>query len=191
MKKSLLILALFVLGAGVQQAMAQATKIGYVRVNDILGLMPELAADKVNLDTVGQQFVKDSVMPRLNYIQDEYQKKLKDYADTTKSKSVRDIIGKELQSYQDELSQAENFIQQILQGKQQEFLEPFIAKARKAIDAVAKKKGYTYVVTPESLLVAPEQDNILVPVLNELGIKIPAQLQQQPATTPKPAGSKN
>ena len=190
MKKTLLILALVIFGAGAQEVMAQATKIGYVRVNDVLGLMPELAAEKVNLDTVGQQFVKDSVMPRLNYIQDEYQKKLKDYADTTKSKSVRDIIGKELQSYQDELSQAESIIQQILQGKQQEFLEPYIAKARKAIDAVAKKKGYTYVVTPESLLVAPEQDNLLVPVLNELGIKIPAQLQQQPAAT-KPAGAKN
>lgn len=190
MKKTLLILALVIFGAGAQQLMAQATKIGYVRVNDILGLMPELAAEKVNLDTVGQQFVKDSVMPRLNYIQDEYQKKLKDYSDTTKAKSVRDIIGKELQSYQDELSQAETIIQQILQGKQQEFLAPYIEKARKAIDAVAKKKGYTYVVTPESLLVAPDQDNLLVPVLNELGIKIPAQLQQQPAA-PKPAGAKN
>ena len=191
MKKTLLILALVLFSAGVQQVAAQATKIGYVRVNDILGLMPELAAEKVNLDTVGQQFVKDSVMPRLNYIQDEYQKKLKDYADTTKSKSVRDIIGKELQSYQDELSQAETLIQQILQGKQQEFLAPYIEKARKAIDAVAKKKGYTYVVTPESLLVAPDQDNLLVPVLNELGIKIPAQLQQPQAPAPKPAGAKN
>lgn len=187
MKKTLLILSLVLFGAGVQQAAAQ-TKIGYVRVNDILGLMPELAAEKVNLDTVGQQFVKDSIMPRLNYIQGEYQKKLQEYADTTKPKSVRDIIGKELQSYQDELGQAESFIQQVLQAKQQEFLEPYIAKARKAIDAVAKKKGYTYVVTPESLLVAPDQDNLLVPVLTELGIKIPAQLQQPAAPAPKTPG---
>jgi len=185
MKKTLLILSLVLFGAGVQQADAQATKIGYVRVNDVLGLMPELAAEKVNLDTVGNQFIKDSIMPRLNYIQSEYQKKLQEYADTTKPKSVRDIIGKELQSYQDELGQAESFIQQIAQAKQQEFLEPYIAKTRKAIDAVAKKRGYTYVVSPESLLVAPETDNLLVPVLTELGIKIPAQLQQ---SAPKPAG---
>jgi len=185
MKKTLLILTLVLFGAAVNQAAAQATKIGYVRVNDILGLMPELAAEKVNLDTVGQQFVKDSIMPRLNYIQSEYQKKLQEYADSSKPKSVRELIGKELQSYQDELGQAESFIQQVLQAKQQEFLEPYIAKARKAIDAVAKKKGYTYVVSPESLLVAPEQDNLLVSVLTELGIKIPAQLQQP---TPKPAG---
>lgn len=185
MKKNLLILSLVLFGACVQQADAQATKIGYVRVNDVLGLMPELAAEKVNLDTVGNQFIKDSIMPRLNYIQSEYQKKLQEYADTSKPKSVRDIIGKELQSYQDELGQAESFIQQIAQAKQQEFLEPYIAKTRKAIDAVAKKRGYTYVVSPESLLVAPETDNLLVPVLTELGIKIPAQLQQ-PA--PKPAG---
>lgn len=186
MKKPLLILSLVLFGAAAQQVAAQ-TKIGYVRVNDLLGLMPELAAEKVNLDTVGQQFVKDSIMPRLNYIQSEYQKKLQDYADTTKPKSVRDIIGKELQSYQEELGQAESFIQQVLQAKQQEFLDPFVTKARKAIDAVAKKRGYTYVVTPDSLLVAPEQDNLLVPVLTELGIKIPPQLQQ-PA--PK-SGGKN
>ena len=81
-----MILALVIFGAGAQQLIAQATKIGYVRVNDVLGLMPELAAEKVNLDTVGQQFVKDSVMPRLNYIQDEYQKKLKDYEMKVKKK---------------------------------------------------------------------------------------------------------
>ncbi len=187
MKKTLLILTLVLFGAGMQQVIAQ-TKIGYVRVNDVLGLMPELAPDKVNLDTVGQQFVKDSVMPRLNYIQGEYQKKLQEYADSTKPKSVRDIIGKELQSYQDELGQAESLIQQVLQSKQQEFLEPFIVKARKAIDAVAKKRGYTHVLSPESLLVAPEQDNLLVPVLTELSIKIPPQLQQQMAPKTAPAG---
>ncbi|MFM7671497.1 MAG: OmpH family outer membrane protein [Bacteroidota bacterium] len=184
MKKTLLILALIVLGATLQESYAQ-TKIGYVSLDQVVGYMPELAPEKFKKDTVGQQFVKDSIMPRLNYIQSEYQKKLQEYTDTTKPKSVRDIIGKELQSYQDELSQADAFIQEVLQYKQQEFLGPFYAKAQKAVESVAKKKGYAYVVTPQAFLVAPEQDNLLVPVLTELGIKIPAQLQQ-PA--PKPTG---
>ena len=69
------------------------TKIGYIRINDIVGLMPELAQDKVNMDTVGAQFVKDSIMPTVNLKQDQYNNLLKEYTDTVKnSAQVRSVI---------------------------------------------------------------------------------------------------
>ena len=78
---------LFVAGAASAQ-----TKIAYIRIDDIVGLMPELAPEKINMDTVGQQFIKDSIMPRIEYVQGEYQRKLGEYTDTTKPVGVREQI---------------------------------------------------------------------------------------------------
>jgi outer membrane protein len=185
---SVIVLAAGTLFAGNVNAQ---TKIGYVRIDDIVGLMPELGQDKVNMDTVGAQFVRDSILPRITYAQGELTKKMQDYQDTVKnSKAVRDIILKEIQGLQDELNGADSYVQQVLQGKQQEFLRPYYAKAKKAIEAVAKKKGYTHIMSTDSFLVAPEADDISYPVLAELGIKLPEQQPKAPATKPvaKPAG---
>lgn len=166
------------------------TKIGYIRIDDIVGLMPDLAPQKVNLDTVGQQFVKDSVMPRVTFLQTEYQRKLQLYADSTQPKAIREQYMKDLQDMQEELSGADQFIQQVLQAKQQQYLQPYYVKAKNAIDAVAKKKGYAYVLNTEVFLVAPTADDLSEAVLAELKIPIPKQnppAANKPAT--KPAGN--
>ncbi|HWR32954.1 MAG TPA: hypothetical protein VN451_05495, partial [Chitinophagaceae bacterium] len=95
MKKSLvLIVAAVLMIAGTTSAQ---TKIAYIRIDDIVGVMPELAQDKVNMDTVGQKFVQDSIMPMLNYKQSQYNEKLTELKDTVKnSQQVRNIILKEL-----------------------------------------------------------------------------------------------
>ena len=179
-KLQVLAVAAFLLIAG--SASAQ-TKIAYIRIDDIVSVMPELAPDKVNMDTVGQQYVKDSIMPRLNYVQSEYQRKLVDYTDSTKPKTVREQILKDLQAYKDELDGAESLIQQAQQFKQQQLLKPYYAKAKKAIDAVAKKKGYTHVLSSDIFLVAPEADDISLAVLGELNIKLLNQQQAKPPVT--------
>lgn len=163
------------------------TKIAYIRIDDIVGIMPELGRDKINMDTVGQQFVKDSIMPRLNYVQSEYTRKLTDYQDSTKPKGVRDQILKDLQAYQEELNTAESQIQQAQQFKQQEMLKPYYAKAKKAIEQVAKEKGYTHVVSSDIFLVAPEADDISLAVLAKLNIKLPTQ--PKPGVPGKPGGN--
>ena len=157
------------------------TKIAYIRIDDIVGVMPELGRDKINMDTVGAQFIKDSVMPRLNYVQSEYTRKLAEYQDSTKPKAVRDLILKDLQDFQDELNTGETQVQQAQQYKQQELLKPYYAKAKKAIEQVAKEKGYSHVLSSDIFLVAPAADDISLLVLAKLGIKLPT-----PATGNKP-----
>jgi outer membrane protein len=161
------------------------TKIGYVRIDDIVSVMPELGAEKVNLDTVGQQYVKDSIMPTIEYKQKEYNDKLAEFSDTTKplSESLKKIMFQDIQKLQQELSGAEQFIQQVYQAKQQEFLRPYYTRAKKAIESVAKKKGYAYVLNTDVFVVAPEADDISLAVVSELGIKLP----DQPKPTAKPA----
>jgi outer membrane protein len=151
------------------------TKIGYIRIDDIVGLMPELSPQKINMDTVGQKYIQDSVLPRYTYLQSEYTRKLTDFNDTTKSAAIREIIFKELQGDKQELDGFDGVVQQVQQFKQQELLKPYYAKAKKAIDAVAKKKGYTHVLSSDIFLVAPEADDISLAVLAELNIKLPNQ----------------
>ena len=179
----LMVAAVLVVSAG---ASAQ-TKVGYIRINDIVGLMPELAPEKVNMDTVGQQFVKDSILPSITYKQNQYNDKLKEYADTVKnSAQVRGLILKEIQDLQTELNGADNYIQQVLQERQTEFLKPYYAKAKKAIEQVAKEKGYTHVLSTDVFLVAPEADDLSLLVLAKLNIKLP---NQTPGKTPGKTGN--
>jgi outer membrane protein len=194
MKKFLfaVVVAAGTLFAGNTQAQ---TKIGYVRIDDIVSVMPELAPEKVNLDTVGAQFVKDSIMPSIEFKQDEYNAVVAELGDT--SKTITDAVKKlkfqKMQALQQELSGAEQYIQQVLQAKQQEYLRPFYAKAKKAIEAVSKKKGYAYVLNTDVFVVAPEADDLSLAVIAELGIKLPEQPKTAPAAKPavqpaKPAG---
>jgi outer membrane protein len=172
-KVFILIVAAVMLGSA--GASAQS-KIGYIRINDIVGLMPELAPEKVNMDTVGAQFVKDSILPGITYKQNQYNDKLKEFADTVKnSAQVRTLIAKDLQDLQNELNGADNYIQQVLQERQTLFLQPYYAKAKKAIEQVAKEKGYTHVFNTDVFFVAPEADDLSLSVLAKLNIKVPAQ----------------
>ncbi len=199
MRKFLFVVALMAGMLVADNANAQV-KIGYIRIDNVVGMMPELSRDKVNLDTIGQvlaqQYVTDSVMPRVNYVQDELIKKQQEYLDTTKPKSVRELILKDIQAYQEELGGAESAIQQIgqqiMQAKKEQFLAPYYEKANNAIQAVAKKKGYTHVLNTDVFLVAPDADNLFRPVLDELKIKYP-EPEKPAATKPapaKPAGTK-
>jgi len=174
MKKAFVFIVAAVL-LGSAGASAQ-TKIGYIRINDIVGLMPELAPEKVNMDTVGAQFVKDSILPGITYKQNQYNDKLKELQDTVKnSVQVRTLIAKELQDLQNELNGADSYIQQVLQERQQIFLQPYYQKAKKAIETVAKQKGYTHVFNTDVFFVAPEADDLSLAVLANLNIKLPNQ----------------
>ncbi len=162
---------------------AAQTKIGYIRIDDIVGLMPELSRQKIDLDTVGQQFVRDSILPEITYKQTQYNEKLAQLQDTVKySAAVRTVILKDIQGLQEELQGADQYVQQVLQAKQQQFLQPYYVKAKNAIDAVAKKKGYTHVLNTDVFLVAPTTDDLSESVLAEL--KIPLPKQNTPASKP-------
>lgn len=84
-----------------------------------------------------------------------------------------------LQMKKNELLRLEQTIQdaKILAEKEfvfleQELLEPILEKALDAIEAVAERKGYDYVIDTAagSMLISPEQHNLLDDVLAELGL---------------------
>lgn len=191
MKKLHVIAVVMVLLIAAGNNASAQTKIGYTRIDDIVGVMPEL--QKVDLDTVGNQYLKDSVQPKVERLNSEYLRKFEEYKDSTKnSKAVRELIAQEIRDIQNELSSVDNYVQQVRQFKQQEFLKPYYKKAKDAIDLVAKKGGYTHIISSDVFLLAPDADDISMKVLAELKIELPKQPGAgAPGAGTKPPATKN
>ncbi|MDQ6757564.1 MAG: OmpH family outer membrane protein [Bacteroidota bacterium] len=160
------------------------TKIGYISTDEIMALMPETAKADTQLNAY-QQALYQAAQERKNAFDDAVQKFIKD--SVTMNASLKEVKRKDLQTQSQELSGAEQTIQQQMQQKQQELLGPVQKKLLNAINEVAKENGYTYVLPKEALLVAPPGDDIANMVKRKLGIGAPKT--NAPAKT-NPAGKK-
>ncbi len=175
--KKLIVVA--VMAFGMLNASAQ-TKIGYINTDELISLMPEAAkvdaelkAYQADLGKQGQDLQVDADKKRDDYFRDS----------STLSATMKEIKRGELvalytrlQNYEEEAQQKSSQYAQLKVG-------PIREKAMEAIRAVAKEKGYGYVLdeTTNVLLVSPPGDDLLPAVKAKLGIKDPV-----PAT--KPAG---
>ena len=152
------------------------TKIGYIRIDDVVQLMPEVA----KLDSVLERYQNDSINPQYPQIVSLYQYKDSVYRDSLKTPpAVRKQIEQELPSLIYQIQNWQQLSQQAMEAKQNEFLAPLYRKAQDAIRTVAKEKGYTHVVTKDAFLVAPDGDDLLPGVAAKLKL-----------TLPKPGGNK-
>jgi len=145
-------------------------KIGYIRIDDMVSLMPETA----KIDSMLQRYQADSLNPEYASLISRYQFKDSLYRDSLKTPpAVRKEIEKELPSMVYQIQNWQSIVQQATENKQNELLGPIYRKVSDAIKVVAKEKGYTHVLTKESLLVAPEADDILLLVAAKLKVKLP------------------
>lgn len=148
---------------------ANAQKIGYVDGEALVSLLPEAktAMEKVN------KYTQDTVGVEYNKLLKEYQEKDSVLKKTTVP-SVRQVLEKDLGEITATLQNWQQIAGQAVQAKQAQLLEPLYTKVRNAINAVAKEKGYTYVLAPDVLIVRPDGDDITPAVATKLGVKLPA-----------------
>lgn len=166
--KALVVVACFVLAGNV--ALAQAPKIAYISVDQVVALMPATG----NIDSLVGKYRADSVQPEYTRLITQYQWKDSVYRDTLKTpKAVRDEVAKELPGYIYQIQNWSQIEQQALEAKQNELLAPIYKDVYDAIKAVAKEKGYTHVFARESLIVMPDGDNIFNLVTAKLKLKVP------------------
>jgi len=173
------ITAIIVLAAGLISGSVQAqNKNGYIRVDEMVSLMPELK----KIDTLLSIFQQDSLPRTYNYLLTQYQRYDSIANDSARSPLVvRQDAAKQRTGFLEELQNWQTSAQSLYEAKQSALLQPVYDKVLKAIDDVAKEKGYTYVFARESLLVAPPADNLLPMVAEKLKVKLPTQT---PATKP-------
>lgn len=167
------ILSVFIIAAGLlmsAEAGAQ-TKIGYIRVDDVVGLMPETA----KIDSVLEKFQNDSINPRYAQIVSLYQYKDSVYRDTVKPApaAVKKQIEEELPSLIYQIQNWQQIVNQAIESKQNELLNPIYKKVMDAVRAVAKEKGYTHIISKDAFLVAPDGDDIIALVAAKLKLALP------------------
>lgn len=168
MKQVKLIIAAFVvvLATGLT---ANAQKIGYVDGEALVTLLPEFKTvqekiQKYNADTIGGEYTK---------LMKEYQEKDSILKKTTVA-SVKQVLEKDLNELAGTLQSWPQIAQQASQNRQAVLLDPLYTKVRNAINAVAKEKGYAYVLAPDVLIVRPDGDDITPATAAKLGVKLPA-----------------
>jgi outer membrane protein len=149
---------------------SQAQKIAFVELDSLLSVMPEMIeAKKASADYYKQLEVTLTTMQKeLNDKLADYQSKEKEYTDLikqTKQKELQDMN----QRIQDFQAQAQTDFQK----KNDELTKPINEKAKKAIEKVAKAKGYKMVIDSSigGVLYSDPADNIFLLVKAELGVK--------------------
>jgi len=178
--KIILLAAVIVISTG--SAMAQKT--GYIAVDDVVRLMPDLG----KIDTAMQRFQTDSINTEFaSLVADyNYRDSLLSSKDTLKMPaSVRDQHRQALQQISYQVQNWQQIAQQAYQSKQQEMLAPVYRKVVAAINATAKENGYSYVYTKDALIVAPPADDLLPMVAKKLNLKIPAGMNAGAAAAPR------
>lgn len=165
--KVLVVAAILVIVAN--ESMAQ-TKIAYLNLDQVVGLMPGTA----KIDSILNRYDIDSIQPEYNVLITNYKFKDSLYRDTVRTpKTVRDEIAKELQNYLFQIQNWDQIREQALQARQQELLAPIYKDVMDAVRAVSKEKGYTHVMAREALIVMPDSDNITQAVITKLKLKVP------------------
>jgi Outer membrane protein len=145
------------------------SKIGYINTNELIPLMPQYKTVTAQVDAYRKTFI-DVLQNLSNELQTksaDYQAKQATMTDAQKTAEQGALadLNKRATDYQ-------NNAQQQVAQKGQELMKPLIDQSKAAIVAVAKEKGYTYVIDTSSteLIVAPPADDLLAAVKAKLGI---------------------
>jgi outer membrane protein len=169
MKKifSVAVLAIALLVAGDTNAQ---TKIGYISIDNMVRIMPQTS----KIDSLLERYQADSINPQYAQIVSLYQYKDSVYRDSLKTPvAVRKQIEQELPTLIYQIQNWQTIVNQAMEARQNELLAPIYNKVYDAIKLVAKEKGYTHVINKESLLVAPDGDDMITAVAAKLKVTIP------------------
>ena len=162
MKKIILMLALAL------PILASAQKIGHVNSQEVMALMPETKQAGAKLDSL-----QSSYETQLANMQEELSKKVAEFQQqATMTAGVREFRQQELAEMEQRMQMFYQTIQQDLQAKQVEYLQPVRAKLLEAINKVGAAQSCTYVMDQAAMLyIAPDALDLTSAVKAELGIK--------------------
>ncbi|HMN31876.1 MAG: OmpH family outer membrane protein [Chitinophagaceae bacterium] len=145
-------------------------KIGYINSEELIVSMPEAKKADAEISAYAKTF-----QDQLTSMQKELETKYKAYEAGVKSMTdaMRDVKEKELTDLQSRIQSTQQSAEEKVSQKRQDLLKPITEKADKAIQDVAKEKGYSFILDASSgaLVYATSADNIIKDVKTKLGIK--------------------
>ena len=171
MKKIVLFLACGLLIGNIVIAQTAPLKIGYINSNTLLQSMPEKAKADSDLAKYAKSF-----QDQIDIMMKEYQTKGQQYQanEKTMSEAMKEVKMKEIQDLQNRIESTQQSAQEKVQQKKQDVYAPVLDKADKAIKAVAKEKGYDYIldISANGTVVFGKEEYDITPIVKaKLGIK--------------------
>ncbi|MDI9338050.1 MAG: OmpH family outer membrane protein [Alphaproteobacteria bacterium] len=176
MKKNVLLLIVVAgLTMGFNRAHAQTHRIGYFNDQAVLSLYPGISG---KLDTALQNYNRDTLQEEYYYTLRQYTLKDSNYRlDSANMRPIqRELEQADISKLRYKLVNWQQYQQQVLQQKQEEFLKPFLEKIVAALNEVVQQEKFTYVFKEESLspyVQPPLEDNLTIPVALKLKLEIP------------------
>ena len=149
------------------------TKVGHINSSELIEQMPDA-------DTIQQILEKEQALWQeiLKGKEEEYVKNVQKYQekadDPATPPQMLELYAKEAQQTQTAYQELQQQASKALQLKQEELLEPLLNKVKKAIEEVAKEKGFDYVMDSSegSGIIYSDQANDLMPLVKaKLGVK--------------------
>jgi outer membrane protein len=155
---------------------ALAQKTGYISVDQVISIMPEVT----KIDSQLQKFQADTVNAEFASLIEQYNYKdsILNKTDTLKMPaSLRKQYRNDLEGIAYQVQNWQAISQQAVQNKQNQLLAPVYRKVMAAIQSVAKEKGYTYIYDKSVLILGPNADDLLPAVAQKLKITVPKEMQ--------------
>lgn len=165
MKRILLILLI-----GLSTSLTFGQKTAHINTLELIGKMPEkaLAQEELNKLQIETESLLQELIDKYARLGTEIEQQGETWSAVILQMKKNELIRLE-QTIQDARIMAENeFV-----FMEQELLAPILEKAMEAIQTVADKRGYEYVIDTAagSVLITPEEHDLLQDVLSELGLQ--------------------
>jgi len=145
-------------------------KIGHINSSELMQYMP----GRDTAQNALMKFAKE-LEEQLQLMTKEFETKYQDYLanESRLTEIVKKSRQKELTDLQSRVMEFQESAQEELQMKEVELLNPLLKRAQDAIQAVAKEKGYTYILDTSTgtVLYFEDSDDILSLVKKKLGIE--------------------
>lgn len=167
----LFVFVAFTIAAMSVSAQQPALKLGHIESQKLIQAMPEWAQAQKEFQT--QQ---DQVEKELTNLQEQFQTKMAEYAE--KSKTYSDVIRaskeQELQDLRQRIQLFQETAMNELDKTQKKLMQPIVDKAMNAIKEVGKENGFTYIFDSSNgtiLFSAENSLDVLPLVKKKLGLQ--------------------
>ena len=171
MKKTVIIIATLILMLGSTEVFAQdQLKIGHVNVVEIVSVLPESDSAQLLLEKDSKELEQmlENMQVELNNLVNDLEINQKTF-----SELIRKTKESEILDMRDKIYNFQQSAQQRLQQRNFELLQPIYEKIQNAINEVATREGFTYILDISKgsvVFMANDSQNISEMVLKELGV---------------------
>jgi outer membrane protein len=146
-----------------------AQKIAHINSNELLRMMPGVDSVQIKVEVYAKE-LQDTYMSLIT----EFQRKSQEFEanQANLSELIRQSRQREIESLRERIIEFQSMAEEDLMQQENKLLAPIIDKAKKAIETVAKEKGYTYVIDSGmgTVLYAAPSEDIMPLVKAKLGI---------------------